>query len=304
LKDTVGHIWDDLKTLFDKNSSMSVIDVFKNIGVDLILGIIRAMRAGITGVIEVIIEVLKWIRSVLDEKINIWVVTKVYKKMSGGKDLTTLDLATLVFAVPVSWLIKEFIGKKPREILIFASLLTELKSSKSTVTKSSKFAGANSAQLMSTTSFNMMSMKQAQIPVGKAQSPSAGKEHPADTIKKKIDTNTNFGKLVRLYRKGMMIVAWGMAVWTPIDCIYTGICWPTALNPVGFPGDYGAAVWMRFKPIVSFTAWTLSTLGSMPLAKTNKRRRPKAVVCRWALWGGVSYADFMKLRMPENMKPP
>lgn len=160
-------------------------------------------------------------------------------------------------------------------------------------------------------SFMMMNAVPAQVPPvwknkpNKPGSGSKGKdEHSADKVKQMIDSNSNFGKFIQLYRKGMMFIACGLAIWTPIDCIYTGICWPTALNPVQFPENYAAAVWMRFKPVVGFIAWLISTAASMPLAKTTCRRRADGVVYRWVLWAAKGVMNFTKLRLPENMKAP
>lgn len=96
LGDTAQNIWQDLKSIFKSGSTLTVADIFKNVGVDLLVGIIRAVRTSASFLFEVVLKIVSLFRSVFNTKLNIWVLTKLYKRVSGGDDLTFLDLACLV----------------------------------------------------------------------------------------------------------------------------------------------------------------------------------------------------------------
>ena len=294
LVDTSGHVWDDLKELFDSNSSVTGAEVFKNIGVDILLGIIRVARTSVNGLVAVIIQLVKWIKSVLDTKLEIWCLTKVYRKVTKGVNLTILNLATLVLAVPGAYLFKMVTGKKPREVPAIRELLKKCRPLSGLTQKLS----AAQFSLM-TTSFVTLPSTQAHL----NQNQNQKEEHAAKTVNDTIKKSANLSKFTELMRLGSMFIAIGMAVWTPYDCISTCLCWPTASTSAGFPTTWVASVWMRFKPVVSFVAWIVCTAADMPLKQTTLKRTKEGVAARWSFWAVKGYFNFVKLTTPELAKP-
>ncbi|XEV01467.1 hypothetical protein FSHL1_006754 [Fusarium sambucinum] len=384
LKESCTHIWEDVKGLFEPGSTLSVGEALKNVGVDVLLAIVKCVRKGTQGIVAVIFQLLRWIRSILNEELDIWVLTKVYKKVTGGQPLTVLNLATLFLAVPTSFMFKVVtMGKRPKDIPAMASLLSEIRtkneSSGAATGLSNSASGGlfmnsflvdsavsplavpsvprNSTSISNSPNINRaafnpssntlstpnyfapralapgppppnsfainsisenkvvrssvltetrpMSSSKAGHVVNIADSkPEKTPVHPDEAVKKIIDTNPNFAWLIKLYREGMVWVSCGLACWTPIDCLKTGIFWPTALTPAKPPTNCLLQIWQKITPTIGFMAWIMSTLGSFPFSKSNSKREPVGRLYRWCLSIGKGYANFMKLGLPDHMRPP
>ncbi|KAI1012961.1 hypothetical protein LB503_001369 [Fusarium chuoi] len=90
LGDTAQNIWQDLKSIFKSGSTLTVADIFKNVGVDLLVGIIRAVRTSASFLFEVVLKIVSLFRSVFNTKLNIWVLTKLYKRRSSSPAFDSL----------------------------------------------------------------------------------------------------------------------------------------------------------------------------------------------------------------------
>ncbi|KAI6760389.1 hypothetical protein HG530_009249 [Fusarium avenaceum] len=300
LGDTASHIWEDLRSLLDIGSSVTMADTFKNIGVNSLLAIIQVLRKSTSLIFDLVTQIISLFRSFLNEKLNIWVLTKVYQRVSGGDDLTILNLASLVFAVPATYLFKLFsLGKKPRDAPAFAKILSELKSS--TIFESLALnthwglsqdpRGLESAQLLSV--------------LDHKSSATWGGEHAATTIKRKFGENPNLDTFMRLSRGGMVIVSCAMPFWTIFDTITTSKSWPTALDREGLPEGRLRSLYTRFSPTVGLVAFVV-TLGTSVVAvvqKTNTKRNTEAIILRWCLLVGKNGLNLVKTFSPKDKKP-
>ncbi|KAF5253731.1 hypothetical protein FANTH_1423 [Fusarium anthophilum] len=297
LGDTAEKIWEDLKKLCKSGSTLTMGDIFKNVGVDLLIGVIRAIRTSASFLFEVIIKIVSLFRSVLNTKLNIYVLTKLYKRVSGGDDLTFLNLACLVVSVPTTYLFKLFtLGKKPRSVPAFATLLSELRSS--------------------STSFDFLAPKKEFDPsvaylesghlpedLDRKSSATWGGEHIATTIHRKVKNNPNLSTFVRICRGGTMVTSFVMPFWTAYDTITTSKSWSRALDREGL-GE-GISIFQQLSPTIGLVGYfvTLGTSGYAVFQKTNPKRDNWAIGMRWSIWLFKSSLNLIKLKVPKEKKP-
>ncbi|KAF9767040.1 hypothetical protein IL306_000442 [Fusarium sp. DS 682] len=298
LGDTAEKIWEDFKKLLDKNSSVTVADIFKNIGVDLLLGIIKALRKSASFIFELITKIVSLLRSILTEKLDIWVLTKLYKKVSGGDDLTILNLACLVISVPATYLFKLFtLGKKPRDAPLFAKLLSELRNSTSFESLAPDTEWNAARAVSPGKSLSILDHKSGT---------SWGGEHVATTIKRKLGENPRLTTFVRLCRGGMMITSCAMPFWTAYDTISTSKSWPKALNPEAPVEGAIASITLQFARVIGIVALSVTATTSVVSLweKINDKRNSTGIVLRWCLFFVKIGLNIIKIRATENKKPP
>ncbi|KAF5988973.1 hypothetical protein FBULB1_1215 [Fusarium bulbicola] len=297
LGDTAEKIWEHLKKLCKSGSALTVGDIFKNVGVDLLVGIIRAIRTSASFLFEVITKIVSLFRSVLNTKLNIYVLTKLYKRVSGGDDLTFLNLACLVVSVPTTYLFKLFtLGKKPRSVPAFATLLSELRSS--------------------STSFDFLAprkefdpsvayLESGHLPedLDRKSSATWGGEHIATTIHRKVKNNPNLSTFVRICRGGTMVTSFVMPFWTAYDTFTTSKSWSTALDREGLGA--GISIFQQLSPTIGLVGYfvTLGTSGYAVFQKTNPKRDNWAIGMRWSIWLFQSSLNLIKLKVPKEKKP-
>ncbi|KAF4436825.1 hypothetical protein FACUT_6094 [Fusarium acutatum] len=297
LGDTSEKIWQDLKKLFESGSTLTVADIFKNVGVDLLIGIIRTIRTSASFLFEVILKIVSLFRSVFNTKLTIPVLTKLYKRVSGGDDLTFLNLACLVVAVPTTYLFKVLTsGKKPRSVPVFAKLLSELRS------PSPAFDFLAPSKQFDASFANLESSHHREDPDRKSNATWGG-EHIAITIHRNVETNASLSTFVRLCRGGMMITSCVMPGYTAYDTLNTSTSWSTALDREGL--GQGITIFQQFSPLIGLVGYIVS-LGTSGLAvwhKTNPKRDNSAIGMRWALWLFQGGLNFIKLKAPKEKKP-
>ncbi|KAF4499693.1 hypothetical protein FAGAP_4144 [Fusarium agapanthi] len=295
LGDTAEKIWEDFKKLFDKSSSITMADIFKNIGVDLLLGIIKALRKSANFIMELIAKIVSLFRSFLNEKLDIWILTKLYKRVSGGEDLTMLNLACLIFSVPATYLFKLFtLGKKPRDIAPFSKVLSELR--KSSIFDS--LAPSTQWDARSTTPLGQ-SLHTHDYKTGNTW----GDEHVAAAIKRNLGDNPKLTTFVRIIRGGMLLTSCAMPLWTLYDVISTSKTWPTALDP---PAPVEGTIAQKFAHVKGIVALSVTSVASVVslCEKTNNKRESTGIIMRWCLFFGKTGLNIVKLRATENNKPP
>ncbi|CAN9209281.1 unnamed protein product [Alternaria alternata] len=253
-KDTLVHIWDDIKKLFDSNSTMTWQDILKNIGADIALGIVRGIRKAVHGLFAVSHSIVEWIHDMLNKEIDIWVVTKLYAKITRGQKLTILNLCSLILAIPTTWVFRLLYGKKPRDIPQLASFLDELHARDSKIVSfSSKSAAPTfdriSSQSLPDDNFAAMSAAENAFPSEKtmllATNAASQNRQSANRITnfatkatteqslQAVTMSSGMKRLRYVWRMGMLIKSAGVIVYTLYDTITTGLAWPT----VGFEND-------------------------------------------------------------------
>lgn len=112
---TIGQ---DLVHLFSsQGKSISTKQVLQKLGVDILLGIIDAIRSVVVGLVKMGAQILSDFKGYLNLKINIPIFSALYKKfISGGSDLSLLDGLALIIAIPVTVLTKMATGRTTADL--------------------------------------------------------------------------------------------------------------------------------------------------------------------------------------------
>ena len=268
LGDALSAIWKDLTQLFNDNSTMTWGDIFKNLGVDALLGIIRGVRKAVRGIVAVSSSFLMWLKNLLNKPLNIWVVSKVYKRVTGGEELTMLSLCALMLAVPTNWVFKKLYGRKPGEVPQIAKLLKEIRSRPKRETPAgSTVALARQSQMMAFTSF-VGGTAHSEKADGSKPTPTVSKERAPFSIdallKSNVTRSTEVELLLYTWRLATLMKGPGKVVYTLIDTIRTGLSWKTAGPEAGNPDETKWAL----GPRVYFTI--VMTVASFPFNKLGR----------------------------------
>ena len=118
LQQTVNTVGKDIITLFSNNKkSLSVDQALQKLGVDILLGVIDAIRAVIVGLIRLGADIINDFRGYINKTINIPIFSALWKTyISGGTELTFLDGLALLLAIPVTIISKLVGGKTPADM--------------------------------------------------------------------------------------------------------------------------------------------------------------------------------------------
>ena len=103
---------DNIKDLISNFSSLSVLDVLKRIIAILTDVLLETIENVVLTVIDVIQQILNGVVEVLDAKIDIPVISWLYKQVAGD-DLSMLDLCCLIAAIPVNVIYKLIHNEAP-----------------------------------------------------------------------------------------------------------------------------------------------------------------------------------------------
>ena len=311
-KETLSEVWGDLKNLFNKDSSASWSEVFKNLGVDLILGIVRGIRKALHGIFAVSETFLSWIKALLNKPMDIWVISKVFRKVTGGKELTMLNLCSLLLAVPTAWAFKLIFGKKPRDFPQVAKLLSDIQSQSGSKvlqgTVSTTAKDRSSPARAQNDLIHLPVTLKSQVPMGflkafKANTGAvAGQAFTPQAVKnsspidvKKLEGKPSVTRLKWLWRLGNLIKGAGVIVYTVIDTVITGLTWPT-LGPDVHTEDDGR--WKKGPAV--YLAFVL-TVTSFPFEKFD--RNAGGITIRILTWGATGTLNIIKAGLPDIVKP-
>lgn len=118
MNETMQTLADDLVMLFKGGGdSLNVGQVLQKLGVDVLIGIIDAIRTVIVGLINLGSLILQDFKSFINYKINIPIFSALYKEfISGGTDLTVLDGLAMLLAVPITIFSKLMTGSAPPDL--------------------------------------------------------------------------------------------------------------------------------------------------------------------------------------------
>ncbi|KAL8689150.1 MAG: hypothetical protein Q9218_005112 [Villophora microphyllina] len=117
LQQTVTTVGKDIITLFSNNNkSLSVSEALQKLGVDVLLGIIDAIRAVIVGLIRLGADIIKDFRDYITKTINIPIFSALWKTYISGSELTFLDGLALLLAIPVTIISKLLTNKTPADM--------------------------------------------------------------------------------------------------------------------------------------------------------------------------------------------
>ncbi|KAF5026750.1 hypothetical protein F66182_1169 [Fusarium sp. NRRL 66182] len=241
----------------------------------------------------------------MNQTLDIWVVTKLFRKITNGQDLTMMNLCSLIIAVPTTWVFKIVYGKSPREFPAIAELLDTIKSkpqSRGLAAVNVTAAGNAAFRQAPVAPFQRMNFVALDHSQEKPQQlESAGELVKAPkTEAAAIDPNTivkqpSISWVKYLWRLGNLIKSAGVIVYTCVDTIITGLVWPT-LDPNVHTEENGE--WRR-GPSVYFAIVLTAT--SFPFDKLG--RTATGVTLRILAWGASGALNIIKAGMPDIVKP-
>lgn len=118
LKHSVTTIGQDLVLLFSRQqNSIGTKQVLQKLGVDILLGIIDAIRSVIVGLVKMGAQILSDFKGYINLNINIPIFSALYKQfISGGTNLTLLDGLAFIIAIPVTILTKLVTDRSPIDL--------------------------------------------------------------------------------------------------------------------------------------------------------------------------------------------
>ncbi len=118
LSTTCATLADDIVLLFQGGGdSLSVGQVLQVLGVDVLIGIIDAIRTVVVGLINFGALILVDFKTFINYEINIPIFSALYKDyISGGSSLTVLDGLCMLIAIPVTIMSKLLTGSAPPDL--------------------------------------------------------------------------------------------------------------------------------------------------------------------------------------------
>ncbi|KAF4445534.1 hypothetical protein F53441_10731 [Fusarium austroafricanum] len=308
-KGTLTDLWDDFRKLFDSDSTVSWQDIMKNMGADIALGVVRGIRKAVKGIMAVSHSFVSWIHGMLNKELDIWLITKLYARVTHGQRLTILDLCSLILAIPTNWVFRILYGGRPRDFPALARLLDELrprdhKSVEQFQRLDVENAAVYSLQPAPRVDMAMFMGTAAMVPnkvslstkslmsnTGHAQD-----QKPLGGLDaKSVASSPSVGRMRYIWRLGMLIKSAGVIVYTVYDTVTTGLAWPT----VGY-ADSGAVANEFHKSKMMYVAIVLG-VGSFPFEKMD--RHPLGFSIRVFSWGCTGVMNVFKSVAAGPVKP-
>ncbi|MGF7048258.1 hypothetical protein J2T13_002765 [Paenibacillus sp. DS2015] len=108
---TAQQLVEDLQMLFDDNT-LTLNHVIQKMASDVAVGFIDAIQKIVVGAIKFVEDLVKYIQSGINEKIEIPFFSAFYRQLAGN-DLSILDAVMLVLAIPTTIAYKLIAGKAP-----------------------------------------------------------------------------------------------------------------------------------------------------------------------------------------------
>ncbi|KAL8710270.1 MAG: hypothetical protein Q9225_007310 [Loekoesia sp. 1 TL-2023] len=118
MRQTVTTIGNDIVMLFsDNGNSLNTGQILQKLGADVLVGIVDAIRAVITGLIKLGGDIIKDFKDFINKAVNIPIFSGLWKTfISGGTKLTVLDGLALLLAIPVTIIYKIVTNKAPADM--------------------------------------------------------------------------------------------------------------------------------------------------------------------------------------------
>ncbi len=113
-KDILGALYVSLKTeVIDKIRDLTIAQIFTKIAAILADAVLESVENILLALLDVLQVLIQGVLDLLTAPIEIPVLSPLYKLISGGDDLSLLDLACLVMAIPVTLGAKLLSGQTP-----------------------------------------------------------------------------------------------------------------------------------------------------------------------------------------------
>ncbi|KAK3337258.1 hypothetical protein B0T19DRAFT_396897 [Cercophora scortea] len=174
IRDTVKGVAKDLAKLFNQEeTNLTVGQVLATIGVDIAAGVIDCLKKLTVGILKVVKSLIQTLRKYANFRIDVPIFSALYKKyVSGGTDLTILDLAALILAIPTTVVHKILTGKAPADLtgLDYKDLVSSAGDEGGVVSKAEYTVGVSNflaiADLLATQFMGVCSSLGGLIPLG------------------------------------------------------------------------------------------------------------------------------------------
>ncbi|KAL2670302.1 hypothetical protein Neosp_014769 [[Neocosmospora] mangrovei] len=108
-----SRLGDNVRILFALTNEVSIGTLLTSLGFELLEDILDVVESLLMAFLGCVGELLVLIADKMNEQIKIPVLSALYRKVSGGADLTLLDAFSLVVAVPATIVFKIAMGKSP-----------------------------------------------------------------------------------------------------------------------------------------------------------------------------------------------
>lgn len=299
VENTMNRVWDDIKKVFDPTSELGVQQILQNLGADLVTGFIAAIRLLVSGLVKATSKILELIRKALNAKIEIYVVTKLFKKITHGQDLTVQNLCALLIAVPTTYIIKLVAGKKPREIPQLQKCLDEIDKAKDTVsTSTSSRMAPTSSPVLSNAVSDDQAIPVKHIQLSKRATTTTTSSTPNLTKQADDWMKASFmQRMIYRMRLGMLIADAGVCFYTIYDTVTTGLSW-SKLGATATPDDTHS--WK--KTFFTYTALFMLPV-SFPYSKLDFSKYQVSGFTRLCTWFLTNVINIYKSGLPAVLQP-
>ena len=132
LKETVDVVANDIIMLFGDSHDFTVGDVIQKLGVDLLLGLIDAVKQILKGLLIRLARMVRDVKALLNKQIKVpifsdlWVMAnKVFNKDVDPPTFSVMGFIGFVLAIPITLTCKIFTGRKPQPLPKFNVLSLE-----------------------------------------------------------------------------------------------------------------------------------------------------------------------------------
>lgn len=119
LKKRTGGVIDQIITVYRQNPGVSLGNVLKIVGVEILLGLLGMVKNVVSGLIRVGAGIITQLRNLFNQEIRVPVISALFKLIAKGRPLTLLNAVSLLIAVPVTIVAKVVTGEKPKRITNF-----------------------------------------------------------------------------------------------------------------------------------------------------------------------------------------
>ncbi|KAJ7730390.1 hypothetical protein DFH07DRAFT_173794 [Mycena maculata] len=125
IEDTMKDAFHDFLLIFQQDRQFSLGQLLEHLGFDLLRHILNILRKIGNGIIDLVAGFITLAQNLMNSSIDIPLLSPLYRRISGGNDLTALDAMALLIAIPTTVLFKLITGKKPSEGLDLGQFLQD-----------------------------------------------------------------------------------------------------------------------------------------------------------------------------------
>ncbi|KAF9948492.1 hypothetical protein BGZ70_002200, partial [Mortierella alpina] len=105
--------WKDLANNFSSSKSFSLADVFTKAGIDIAVALVDVMQHIVVGFLKVTDLIVSTLKTAIITRLDIPLLSPLYRKINNGKELTILDAISLMIAIPTTVMYKLIHGHNP-----------------------------------------------------------------------------------------------------------------------------------------------------------------------------------------------